>query len=150
MDHPAAAAGLSLVGKLTDLSQYRCLTRTLCQVCGDRRGKRTVLFARESDPTDQRTAEPAVCLPCAACSNRACPMPAERRPRPRAGEHPLLVGIPRASAQLRRQAAPAQPCYGVGGRDHDAIRHPAQPGTLAASRWRVPSLHIRPLRTRDW
>ncbi|QGN47995.1 hypothetical protein GKC29_14845 [Micromonospora sp. WMMC415] len=71
---PATSTKLHLFGKLTDLSQYRCLTRTLCQVCGNRLGQLAVLFARESDLTCQCTA-PAVCPPCASYSSRACPMP---------------------------------------------------------------------------
>ncbi|SCL25833.1 hypothetical protein GA0070624_3186 [Micromonospora rhizosphaerae] len=147
---PATATGLHLFGKLTDVSQYRCLTRTLCQVCGHRLGERAVLFARESDLFYECTAEPAVCPPCATYSRRACPMLAGRRSRYRASEHPVLAGISLSADQLLRHAAPAEPWYAVWVRDYDVIRHPAQATTLAASWRRIPPLRIRPLPTLDW
>ncbi|MET7396301.1 hypothetical protein ABZS66_22750 [Dactylosporangium sp. NPDC005572] len=142
---PATRGGLYLFGKVTDLAQYQCLTRRLCQVCGQRLGERVVLFARESDLVYACTAEPAVCPPCAACSRRACPMLAGRRSQYRASGHPALTGVPPAADQLLRQAASAEPWYAVWVRDYDVIDHPAQPGTLAASWQRIPPLRIRPL-----
>ncbi|MET8358839.1 hypothetical protein [Micromonospora sp. NPDC005171] len=137
--------GLYLFGKIGNLAQYRCLTRSLCQVCGRRLGVRAVLFARESDLLHQCTAEPAVCPPCAAYSRRACPMLAGRRHRYRAGDHPGLAGTPIAADQVLRQAAPVERWYAVWIRDYDVVDHPAQPGTLTASWQRIPPLRIRPL-----
>ncbi|MGI5213316.1 hypothetical protein [Plantactinospora sp. CA-290183] len=142
---PATRDGLYLFGKITDLVQYQCLIRSLCQVCGQRLGRRAVMFARESDLFYGCTAEPAACPPCAAYSRRACPMLAARRSRYRASEHPALAGIPLAADQLLRQSAPAEPWYAVWIRDYDVIEHPARPGTLAASWQRIPPLCIRPL-----
>lgn len=144
---PATRGGLYLFGKLTDLAQYQCLTRALCQVCGQRLGRRVVLFAQESDLVYECTAEPAACPPCAAYSRRACPMLAGRRHRYRASEHRALAGSPPGADQLLRQAAPAEPWYAVWIRDYDVIDHPAQPGTLAASWRRIPPLRIRALPT---
>jgi hypothetical protein len=124
---PATPGGLYLFGKVTDLAQYQCLTRNLCQVCGQPLGRRAVLFARESDLGYQCTAEPAVCLPCAAYSSRACPMLAGRRSWYRASEHPALAGIPPAADQLLRQAAPAELWYTVWVRDYDVIEHRPSP-----------------------
>ncbi|WP_410814856.1 hypothetical protein [Micromonospora sp. 067-2] len=144
---PATASGAYLFGKIGDLSQYRCLTRSLCQVCGRRLGERAVLFARESDLVHGCTAEPALCPPCAAYRCRACPMLVGRRQHYRAGERPALAGIPLAADQLLRQAAPAEPWYVVWIGDYDVIDHPSQPGTLAASWQRIPPLRIRALAT---
>ncbi|MEH1166423.1 hypothetical protein V6V47_13645 [Micromonospora sp. CPCC 205539] len=140
-----AGGGLYLFGTIDGLSQYRCVTRRLCQVCGRRLGERAVLFARESDLLHQCAAEPAVCPPCAAYSRRACPMLAGRRHQYRAGNHPALAGTPMTASQVLRQAAPAEPWYAVWIRDYDVVDHPAQPGTLAASWQRIPPRRIRPL-----
>jgi hypothetical protein len=144
---PVTRTGLYLFGKVTDLSQYRCLSRNRCQVCGHPLPERAVLFARESDLDYQCTAEAATCPPCAAYSAGACPMLAGRRSRYRASEHPALAGIPLTADQLLRQAAPAEAWYAVWVRHYDVVTHPALPGTLAASWRRIPPLRIRPLTT---
>lgn len=146
---PATAAGVHLFGKISDLSQYVCLSEDRCQVCGRPLPDRAVLFARESDLAYQCTAEPATCPPCAAYSARACPMLAGRRSHYRASEHPALAGVPEAADQVLRQAAPAERWYAVWVRQYDVIAHPAQPGTLAASWRRIPPLRIRPLSATD-
>jgi hypothetical protein len=71
---PATPAGVPRFGKISDLSQYVCLSQGRRQVCGQPLPDRTALFARPSDLYHQCTAEPATCPPCAAYSARACPM----------------------------------------------------------------------------
>jgi hypothetical protein len=142
---PATITGQYLFGNLTDAAQRRCLTRSLCQICGHPLGRRAVMFARESDLVYACTAEPALCPPCAAYSATACPMLSGHRSRYRGGQHPALAGVSASAGQLLRQSAPAEPWYAVWIRGYDVVDHPRQPGTLAGSWRRIPPLRIRPL-----
>ncbi|NMO57885.1 hypothetical protein HH310_42825 [Actinoplanes sp. TBRC 11911] len=142
---PVTSTGLYLFGKISHLAQVQCLLRRLCQVCGRRLATPAVLFARSNDLANGCTAEPALCVPCAAYSARACPMLSGRRAHYRAGEHPALAGIPVSIDQALRQGSPAGSWFAVWIRDYDVIPHPAEPDTLAASWQRILPLRIQPL-----
>lgn len=141
--------GQYLLGIITDLAQYQCLTEHRCQVCARRLPDRAVLFARQSDLDVACTPEPATCPPCSAYSIRACPMLRGQMSHYRASEHPALAGNPPTAEQLLRRGAPAEPWYAVWTRGYDVITHPARPDTLAASWRRIPPLRIRPLPVTD-
>ena len=137
--------GVYLFGTVTDLTRTQCLQGRRCQVCRRPLTGRAVLFARASDLDHRCTVEPGTCPPCATYSARACPMLAGRRHQHRAHEHPALTGLPPASDEHLRRAAPAQQWFAVWVRGYDVLPHPAQPGVLAASWRRIPPLTIRPL-----
>jgi len=130
--------GQYLFGKLTDLSQRRCLLQYRCQICGDRLPERAILFARSSDLDWMCTPEPATCPPCAWYSAMACPMLSGRMRQYRASQHPAAL----------RLGAVAESWYAVWVRWYDVVDHPAKPDTMAASWMRIPPLRIRPVPVR--
>lgn len=52
----------------------QCLRERLCGVCGDTLAGRMVFLMRGSDLPRACTVEPGMCPPCAAYTQRACPM----------------------------------------------------------------------------
>jgi len=71
LQHHDGKAALGLVN--SDLVE-RCLRQRRCSVCGKVIASRMVFLMRQFDLARKCSAEPALCPPCAAYSQIACPM----------------------------------------------------------------------------
>ncbi len=58
----------------------QCWRQNLCQTCGGRLARTSVLFGGPRQLYHHRFDEPALCLPCAVYASQACPMVAGRLP----------------------------------------------------------------------
>jgi hypothetical protein len=69
--HHDGKAGFGLVDSIRN---QRCLHEQRCSVCGQVIGGRMIFFMRAIDLARKCSTEPAACPPCAAYTQKACPM----------------------------------------------------------------------------
>lgn len=66
--------GTAALGLVDNSRLERCLREQRCGVCGEIIEGRMVFFMREADLARKCSNEPALCPPCAAYTQQACPM----------------------------------------------------------------------------
>lgn len=118
---PQAIDGRWLFGVIDQQRLWQCLTRRLCQICGQPLDQPFVLLLRETDLPRQRISEPGSHPVCAAYTIRACPMVAGTISRYRSTPVRLDQHMLPASDTPARLGTPAEVWYAVWLDHYDVI-----------------------------